>query len=194
MTPSLGFLLATSLAAGLAQADPSPAPGPRRGARLFQSFEVSGEAFWFLPVGDLADRIDPAPLLGARFATSYYGAWRAVAGLSAGVVEAREEAFPIVLAIAAAGLEWRPGPAYLPKPGLGLSLNYIRARDRDKGEVEYLFMDDGESEFGLQGSLRWSLPLRGRLRVEAGGRWDLMFTEPSLSHGASGLLGAAYAW
>jgi hypothetical protein len=191
--PASGTAPEASSPAEASPGDSTPARPPR-GARLFETLEFAGEAGILVPLGDLADLLDPAPLLGARFTTSYYRSWKAYASLSASRVENAPNQAAIALAIAAAGLEARPGPAWIPNPGLGLSLAYIRILSRDEGQDEYLFMDDGESEFGLQGSLRWIVPLGSRLSLQAGGRWDLMFTGPEYSHAASALVGASGTW
>lgn len=162
------------------------------GARLFETWEAALEGGVLAPVGDLAEVLDPAPLLGLRATTSYYRAWRAVATLSGALLDGPDSPVPVAWIAGAAGLEWRPPRPWIPSPGAALSLYYVRAtEDRGPGE-EYLFLDDGESEFGIQSGLRWRLPLSRKLGIEAGIRWDLMFTRPSLSHAASASAGAAW--
>lgn len=175
-----------------AGADSAKAPKRNPGARLFQSWELAGEGGIYMPMGRLGDIIDPAPVAGLRMATSYYGDWRAVAGISGGVLAG--PGTDVALAVAAAGLEWRTGPSWLPKPGLGISLTYVRSTGEKEEEVEYLFMDDGESEFGIQSSLQWIIPAGPSLRIRAGGRYDMTFTEPVYSHALSFAAGAGWAW
>lgn len=170
----------------------APRAGAGTGARLFETWEAAVEGGLLAPVGDLAEVLDPAPLLGLRLTTSYFRAWRASATLSGSLLDGPESPVPVAWIAGAAGLEWQSPRPWIPAPGAALALYYVRATE-DGGPGEgYLFLEDGESEFGFQAGLRWRLPASRRLGIEAGIRWDLMFTRPSLSHAASAAIGAAW--
>lgn len=163
--------------------------GAGAGARPFETWEAGLEGGWLMPLGDLAEVLDPAPLLGFRAATSYYGDWRATAGVSGARLDGAGSPVPVAFVAGAAGLEWRSRRPWIPAPGAALALYYVRAtRDTD----EYLFLDDGESEFGFQGGLRWRVPLARRAGLDAGVRWDMMFTRPDYSHAAAATAGVTW--
>lgn len=194
---------ALALAALLGTADPAQstpsAPPTPRGARLFETVELAAQAGLWTPTGGLADIVDPAPLFGARLTSSYYGSWRAFGDLSGAHLAGPARAPSLLFAAGTAGLEWRAATAWIPSPGLGLTLNYVRMLEaggagETPGAETYLFLEDGESEFGMQASLRWGLPLGSKARLEAGGRWELMFTEPRYGQAAALLLGGAWKW
>ncbi len=177
------------------EAWPSPPPAGRKpgsGARLFETWEAALEGGLLTPVGDLADFLEPAPLLGLRATTSYYRAWRAAASLSGALLDGPGSPVPVAWIAGAAGLEWRSPRPWIPAPGAALSLYYVRATESAGPDEGYFFLEDGESEFGFQAGLRWHLPLSRQLGLEAGIRWDVMFTRPSSSHAASAAVGAAW--
>jgi hypothetical protein len=175
-------------AAGETGALPPSAPA---GARLFQSWEFAGSGGVLLPLGGLADVLDPAPLAGFRAVTSYYGSWRAFGTFSAARLDGPRSPAAVGLASLAAGLEWRPSSAWAPAAGGGLGLHYVRALESIPGET-YYFLSDGETEFGLRGHLRWGLAMSSSLALEAGASWDLLFTGPEYSHLAAFLVGIAW--
>lgn len=189
MIPALALAALLGTAAGSDSARSVP-----QGARLFETLELAVQAGLWTPVGGLADIVDPAPLFGIRFTSSYYGSWRAYGDLSGARLTGPPLAPSLAFATGSAGLEWRCRSPWIPWAGLGLSLNYVRALETDLDEETYLFLADGESEFGMQASLRWGLPMGRKARLEAGGRWDLMFTEPRYGHGAALLLGVSWRW
>lgn len=190
----LAFLpaLALALLPPLSAAGPAASGGREEGARLFETLELSLESGILLPLGDLADILDPAPLAGFRLATSYYGDWRATASLAGAHLDGPGSPAAVGFAAAAAGLEWKGGPAWAPAAGTGLGLYYARATGVDRNHGEYLFLEDGESEFGMQASLRWGRSLGGSVGVETGLRWDLMLTAPEYSHMASWQVGVRW--
>lgn len=166
-------------------------PGSATPARLFEWWEFAGGGGVLLPLGDLAEVLDPAPLAGFRAATSYYGSWRAFGTLSAARLDGARSPAAVGLASAAAGLEWRPPVPWAPAAGGGLGLHYVRALESIPGET-YYFLSDGETEFGLRSHLRWGFAMSASLALEAGASWDLLFTGPEYSHLASFQAGIAW--
>lgn len=191
-------------AAEEASGDPGPGPvagspdssggrDPGSGARLFETLEISVEGGILVPQGDLAEVLDAAPLPGIRLTTSYYGNWRAWASMAGARLDGPESPVAVGWLASVAGLEYRHGPAWIPALGAGLGLYYIRGLE-EAGEEGggYLFLEDGESEFGMQGSLRWTRRLGKVLGLHAGIRFDLMFTAPRYSRAAALNLGASW--
>lgn len=187
-----------------ASGDPGPGPvaespdssgsrDPGSGARLFETLEFSVEGGILVPQGDLAEVLDAAPLPGIRLTTSYYGNWRAWASMAGARLDGPGSPVAVGWLASAAGLEYHHGPAWIPALGAGIGLYYIRGLE-EAGEEGggYLFLEDGESEFGMQGSLRWTRRLGRVLGLHAGIRWDLMFTAPSYSRAVALNLGASW--
>lgn len=194
-TAAILFALLPAETSWAEPAKDSVTAAPRSGgARMFETLELAGEAGIFFPLGRLRDVLDPAPMAGLRATTSYYGNWRATAGLSAVLLEGPGSPASVALALAAAGLEWRGGPVWIPKPALALGLAYVRTVEKAEENGDYLFMDDGESEFGIQSSLLWMVPFGSGFQARAGARWDMMFTSPVYSHAASILAGTSWTW
>jgi hypothetical protein len=190
------------LAAAMAAASPAAGDAGREtlglpkgeasgGAVLFETWELSAEAGDQSPMRDLAGVLDAAAMGGLRAATSYYGAWRAFGTMSMARLDGPRSPAAVGFAALVSGLEWRPPSAWAPALGGGLGLYYARALERVPGE-EYYFLNDGETEFGMRGSLRWGLPVGASLRLEAGAGWDLLFTGPEYSHLASLHMGVAW--
>ena len=162
------------------------------GARLFETLEISIEEGILVPQGSLGNLLDPAVFSGAHITTSYFGDWRAWASMAGAWLDGPESPVAVVLVASATGLEFQRGPAWMPALGAGLALYYVRSPEAEKEEMEYLFLEDGESEFGIQGSARWTLRLGKTLGLHAGARWDLMFTSPRYSRAAGINLGASW--
>lgn len=193
-----GFLL---LALAAAPADPileiSPEDSPPTdtspaGARLFLTWDLEADAGVLFPAGRLAEVLDPAPSLGIRLVSSYYGPWRAWASLDLARLDGAASPAAVGMATGAAGLLWKPASAWIPSPGFGLAYHYVRALEKDDPADEYLFLEDGESEFGSRAALRWSVPFGKRVALLAGARWDMMFTAPDYGHAFAIHLGAAW--
>lgn len=172
--------------------DGAPGDTSRTGARLFETWEAAAEGGVLMPLGDLSDVLDPALLAGLRLTTSYYRDWQAVASLSGALLDGPDSPVAVAWAAGSGGLEWREGRAWIPALGLALALYYIHAVGADNREEEYLFLEDGESEFGIQGTCRWLLPLARKAGLQIGIRWDMMFTRPDYTHAAAAVAGIAW--
>lgn len=192
-TALAALLVAAVLPASAPAAEEAGAipPSGSAGARLFQSWEIAGSGGVLLPIGDLADILDPAPLAGFRAVTSYYGSWRAFGTFSAARLDGPRSPAAVGLASLAAGLEWRPRSAWAPAAGGGLGLHYVRALESLPRET-YYFLSDGETEFGLRSHLRWGFSMSSSLALEAGASWDLLFTGPDYSNLAAFQVGIAW--
>lgn len=160
----------------------------------FKAWETALETGILLPQGDLADVLAPAPLAGARLSTSYYGRWRAVGALSYTRLDGPDSPASVDYVAAAAGLAWRAPRPWIPGVESALVLHYVRAAEVDPSHQGYLFLEDGESEFGTRAGLLWEAPFGASLRCMAGARWDLLFTGPEYSHLATLLLGVAWIY
>lgn len=174
--------------------DPAAAGPPRAatGARLFETWDLGVDAGVLVPAGPLARVLDPAPQLGFRLLSSYYGPWRAWASIDLARLDGAASPVAVGMATGTAGLAWQPPSAWIPSPGIGLAYHYARALGKADGADEYLFLEDGESEFGSRTSLRWGFPLGKRLALSAGARWEAMFTAPEYGHAFAIHLGAAW--
>lgn len=161
---------------------------------LFESAALSAQAGYVMPRGDLRGVLRPAPSLGLRFATSYYGAAEAFAFAEGAWMETRKDAVPVLFAAAGLGLEWAGGPAWLPRPGAGVAMYEARIEAEDDPGDRFPLLHGGESEFGCFPSLRWQASLRERFILWAGGRWDIVFTSRRYSHAASLGMGAGWRW
>jgi hypothetical protein len=195
---SLLFGLLGSLAALTA-----PAYGQ---SELFRRLSLEAEGGYAFPGGNLAPILDPVPEFGLRITSSYYGPLRAHARLHVSRPDGAGSPAPVTLATGGVGLEWR-GPsgwpasrawmAWLPAPGLGVSLHYARVSPPDEPAEREFFMEDGESEFGFYPFLRWHIPLGppgGAFFLVADLRQDIMLTEPRYSRLFSTHIGAGWQW
>lgn len=162
------------------------------GARLFETWEIGLDAGILFPAGGLADVLDPAPVLGFRLLSSYYGPWRAWASIDMARLDGDASPASVGMASGASGLAWQPSQPWIPSPGIGLAYHYVRALRKRAAADEYLFLEDGESEFGMRAALRWSLPALRSLSLSAGARWEAMFTAPEYGHAFAIHLGAAW--
>lgn len=208
--PALGAALAlcTAMTAAPAAADEAPGEsgsGPvaesldssgagktGSGARLFETLEISIEGGMLAPLGDLAEVLDASPLPGIRLTTSYYGNWSAWASMAGTRLDGPGSPVAVGWLASVAGLEYRHGPVWVPALGAGIGLYYVRSLEAGKQGGGYLFLEDGESEFGMQGSLRWTRRLGRALGLHAGVRFDLMFTSPRYSRATALNLGASW--
>lgn len=165
---------------------------PRRGARLFETLEIAIEGGMLLPQGELGEILEASPLPAIRLTTSYYGNWGAWASMAGTRLDGPGSPVAVGWLASVAGLEYRHGPAWIPAVGAGIGLYYVRSLEAGEEGSGYLFLQDGESEFGMQGSLRWTRRLGRALGLHAGIRFDLMFTAPRYSRATALNLGASW--
>ena len=65
---------------------------------------------------------------------------------------------------------------------------------RKAGEDRYLFLEDGESEFGIYPFLHWTVPFAKAWGLGLGMRWDVIFNAPPYGQMAAAQAGLKWKW
>lgn|GEM_PF-3137794 len=168
---------------------------PRAQADILQSPGLEASLGWMAPRGTLSGALDPAPQAGFRLTTSYYGDWRAHGQFRFGRLDGSETLASAYLAQAGAGLQWQsPASWWWPALGAGLGLYYVRVDEKKPPDGPYLFLEDGESEFGFYPFAAWRRPLAGSLYAHWGMQWDVIWSEPDTGHLLSFHAGLGWQW
>jgi hypothetical protein len=171
---------------------PSPAQAQ---ADILQSPGLEASVGWMAPQGNLDGALDPTPQAGLRFTTSYYGDWRAHGQFRYCHLDGSETLASAHLAQAGAGLQWQsPASWWWPALGAGLGLYYVRVDEKKPPDRPYLFLDDGESEFGFYPFAAWQRPLAGSLYAHWGVQWDIIWSAPDKGHLLSLHAGLGWQW
>lgn len=168
------------LVLGLSLAWPA---GPRAQADILHDPELVASLGLLMPAGSLAGKLDPAPQAGLRLTTSYFGNWRAHGQFRFCRLDGSDVLASAFLAQAGTGLQWQsPVSPWLPALGMGLGLYYVRIDEKKPGVDHYLFLEEGESEFGFYPFLAWSRRLSHSWHLHWGFHWDVIWSEPESGH------------
>lgn len=188
--PGAARIKGALLALGLSLACPASL---RAQADILHDPEVEASLGWLAPAGNLAGKLDPAPQAGLRLTTSYFGNWRAHGQFRFCRLDGNDVLASVYLAQAGTGLQWQsPASPWLPALGMGLGLYYVRIDAKKPWVDRFLFLEEGESEFGFYPFLAWSRRLSKSWRLQWGCQWDVVWSEPEYEHLPSFHLGLGW--
>jgi hypothetical protein len=160
--------------------------------QLLTHFHTVLQVGGIFPRDQLQDILDNQAEFGFSAASPYYGNLLTQVDFQYSLLDGDESPRALHYFKGGIGLAYDLPAPYLPAAGLGLSYYFVRSLRKKTGG--FMFVDDNESEFGFYPFVRWTIPLSSKLFLQAGGGWDIVFTEPSYSHLPCAWLGLGWRW
>jgi hypothetical protein len=147
---------------------------------LFSHFNLILEGGLDIPRKELSDFFSNQPIGGIKLESPYYGLWKCQAGIQYCRLDYRGSNRDIHFVKICGGLFYGPKPVYLPSFGLELG-SYSFKATRKYPQFEQL-IDEFESEFGASPVVLWAIPLNRSVGLRLSAVWDVVFSEPQISH------------